>query len=126
MKGSRRQWWGGLAGIVTVLSLAAASVLVRHSPSTDQPTGDVTGYFTGHRTSALLAAYLLGFGATVLLFFVGALHELLSRDTELHGLADVAFAAGVTLVAVGGRRGRDAGRACLPARRHPGGRPDTV
>jgi MFS superfamily sulfate permease-like transporter len=72
MKGPRRQWWGGLAGIVTVLSLAAASVLVRHSPSTDQPTGDVTGSFTDHRTSALLAAYLLGFGATVLLFFVSA------------------------------------------------------
>jgi hypothetical protein len=100
MKGPRRQWWGGLAGIVTVLSLAAASVLVRHSPSTDQPTGDVTGYFTNHRPSALLAAYLLGFGATVLLFFVGALRELLGRDEDRHGLADVALAAGVTLVAV--------------------------
>lgn len=100
MKGLRRQWWGGLAGILCVLSLAAASVLVRHSPSTDQPTGDITGYFTDNRTSALLATYLLGFGATALLFYLGALRQLLGQDEELHGLADVAFAAGVTVVAV--------------------------
>jgi hypothetical protein len=84
-----RQWWGGVAGILTALSLAAASLPVRHSPSTDQPTGDITSYFTNHRASALLAAYLLGFGAAVLLFFVGALRELLGRDEELRGLAEV-------------------------------------
>lgn len=100
MKGPRRQWWGGLAGIVTVLTLGAASLLVRHSPSTDQPTGDITSYFTGNRASALLATYLLGFGATTLLFFVGALHQLLGRDDPFHGLADVAFAAGVAVVTV--------------------------
>jgi hypothetical protein len=100
MKGPRRQWWGGVAGILCVLSLAAASLLVRHSPSTDQPTADITSYFTANRASALLAAYLLGFGATTLLFYLGALRQLLGRDQEFQGLADVAFAAGVAVVSV--------------------------
>ena len=83
-----------------MLTLGGASLLVRHSPSTDQPTSDITSYFASNRASALLATYLLGFGATTLLFYLGGLRQLLGRDDPFHGLADVAFAASVAVVTV--------------------------
>lgn len=94
---ARPLWWGGLAGVVAVVAFSASSTLLRHSPSTDQPTHDITVWFSGHRTSGLAAAYLLGLGATALLFFLGALCRLLRRDDQLDAAASVAFAGGIGL-----------------------------
>jgi hypothetical protein len=71
---------------------------MRHSPSTDQPTSDITAWFTDHRSTALTATYLLGFGATALLFFLEALRRRLRRDDDLDAVASVAFAGGIAVV----------------------------
>ena len=94
---ARSSRWGGLAGIAAMAAFIASSVLLRHSPSTDQPTRDITAWFTDHRTTALTATYLLGLGATILLVFLGALRHLLRRDDDLDAAASVAFAGGVGL-----------------------------
>ena len=87
--------WGGVAGLVAVAAFIASSTLLRHSPSTDQPTRDITAWFAAERGSALTAAYLLGLGATVLLFFVAALRRRLRQDDDLDAVASAALAGGI-------------------------------
>jgi hypothetical protein len=94
------QRWGGAGGILATASFVTESVLLRHSPSTDQPTSDLTSYFSANRPTALAGTYLLGLGAAALLCFLGALRSRLGRDGPLDGLASVGFAGGVTASAV--------------------------
>jgi hypothetical protein len=100
MQPSTWQRRGGAAGILAATSFVTESALLRHSPSTDQPTSDLTSYFSANRATALAGMYLLGFGAAVLLFFLAALRSRLGRDDTLDGLANVGFAGGVAASAI--------------------------
>ena len=46
MQPSTWQRRGGAAGILAATSFVTESALLRHSPSTDQPTSDLTSYFS--------------------------------------------------------------------------------
>jgi hypothetical protein len=94
----RSAQWGGVAGIAAVGAFIAESALLRHTPSTSQPTQDVVVWFGNHRSTALVAVYLPGFGVTSLLFFAGALRQRLRRDDDADALATVGLAGGVGLV----------------------------
>jgi hypothetical protein len=100
MQASTWQRWGGAAGILATASFVTESALLRHSPSTDQPTSEITSYFSANRGTALLGMYLLGFGAAVLLCFLAALRSRLARDDTLDGLANLGFAGGVAASAI--------------------------
>jgi hypothetical protein len=100
MHPSTWQRWGGAAGLLATASFVTESALLRHSPSTDQPTSEITRYFSTNRGTALLSMYLLGFGAAVLLCFLAALRSRLGRDDTLDGLANLGFAGGVAASAI--------------------------
>lgn len=89
--------WSGAAGIVALACFVAETVLLRHTPSTEQPTSDITAWFSDHRAVALTATYLLGLGATFLLVFVGGLRQRLRQDDDLDAAAGIAFAGGIGL-----------------------------
>src|SRR5512132_1739428 len=100
MQESTWERWGGVAGLLAAASFVIESALLRHSPSTDQPTSDLTSYFSANRATALAGMYLLGLGAGMLLFCLGALRRRLARDGPLDGLASVGFAGGVATATV--------------------------
>jgi hypothetical protein len=100
MQDSTWQRWGGAAGILATACFATESVLLRHSPSTNQPTSDLTGYFSSQPGNGAGGHVPAGLRHRRLLFFLGALRRRLGRDGPIDGLASVGFAGGVAASAI--------------------------
>ena len=89
----------GIAAILGIVLIAAANIQLGSPPKADAPAREVLAFRSGHRSQALIYAYLFGIGLMLLTWFGAALRLRLRRAGDSSALPDMVLAAAVWIAA---------------------------
>lgn len=99
MIGTRSTRWALGSSIPLVLLLVASFVVNGKSPGENAPTHTIMSFYAAHRSSQMLASYLILLAVMVFLVFIAGLRTALrSGETEEGLAAAVGLAAGIVFV----------------------------
>jgi hypothetical protein len=88
METLNRRWLIPLCGIASMLAFAVHGFVAGSLPADDASAVQIMDYATGHHRALLVAAWLDGLGAVLLLLFVvGVVHSASTRATTLGRIA---------------------------------------
>jgi len=89
----------GIAGILGIVLIAVANIQLGSPPKAEAPAGEVLTFLSGHRSQALIYAYLFGIGLVLLTWFGAALRLRLRQAGDQSALPDLVLAATVWIAA---------------------------